>query len=131
MTAIHTATDRWRGMSRAAKAAVIIGALFVIGVAGAAVTPASTTSSPGSGKYEAFHACETFVKHRLKAPTTARFRNPVEDDGDVGWVLNDATWTITSTVDSENSFGASLRSTFTCTITDAGDHWHLDHLTLD
>lgn len=131
MVRLHQAADYWHDLSRTAKAAAIIGALFLIGVISQATNPTPATTSARSDKYLAFHACETYVKNRLKAPATAQFRDPVDNDGDIGWDHHDTTWTITSTVDSENSFGATLRTAFTCTITDQGDSWHLNRLTLN
>ena len=37
-----------------------------------------------------------------------------------------------STVDSENGFGAKIRSSFVCTVTHTGgDSWHLDDISLN
>ena len=60
-------------------------------------------------------ACEDAVKTLLKAPATAEFDN---------WQRQknaDGTYKVTGTVDSQNSFGAMLRSQFGCTVRDKGD----------
>ena len=61
---------------------------------------------------EAITQCEDLVKESLKAPSTAEFDSSASGFG---------TWTVTGTVDSENSFGAMLRSEFQCTVVVSGD----------
>lgn len=80
----------------------------------------------------AFEVCKDFVKDRLKSPGSATFRNQFEDDGEV--VVTGSgrgPYTIVSTVDSDNSFGASIRNTFTCTVTNTGDDmWSLKDINI-
>lgn len=61
---------------------------------------------------EAIAQCEELVKENLKAPSTAKFDTNANGYG---------TWTVTGTVDSENSFGAMLQAEFQCTVTIEGD----------
>lgn len=75
--------------------------------------------------------CEKFVQDRLKSPGSATFRDPFGDQvtytGD-----GDGPITVNASVDSENSFGASLRSAYTCTVSSIGDdRWRLVNLSLD
>ncbi len=79
----------------------------------------------------AFDVCKDFVKRRLKSPSSAKFRNPLQDDGEVV-ITGSGTgpYTIVSTVDAENSFGAKPRSTFVCVVTLNGDTWNLDDLSI-
>lgn len=63
----------------------------------------------------AINACEHFVSQDLKSPSTARF--PLYDDDQVSNIGN--VYTVTSYVDSENSFGAKLRTDYQCTV-----QWH-------
>lgn len=80
---------------------------------------------------DAFDACKGFVKSQLKAPSTAKFRNFYEKDGEVLVTgTGDGPYTVTSTVDSQNSFGAKLRSSFTCTVTLTGSTWGLDDISI-
>lgn len=72
--------------------------------------------------YDAEIACEKFVKDRLKAPSTAKFSN-VQHTGGGG------RWTVTGAVDAQNSFGAMIRSNFTCSVRLDGDTWYLVSLT--
>jgi hypothetical protein len=88
-----------------------------------ATIPVPTTAKPLSKskrrdrEIESFLICKNFVTDRLKSPGSAKFRNPSQTDGEVVWVsTDDVTWTIQSSVDSENGFGALLRSNFVCTV---------------
>jgi hypothetical protein len=102
----------------------------LVGILGAC---GSTTSSSSSSdkKYEAFDVCTQFVKKRLKSPGTATFRDPTADNGDTTMTPSSdgSVYVITSSVDSENGFGASLRSTFNCAVKQAGgSKWTLESL---
>ncbi|MGY1778762.1 hypothetical protein [Geodermatophilus sp. SYSU D01036] len=70
--------------------------------------------------------CEDFIEERLKAPSTADFSGifdtTITGSGD--------DYTVRGYVDAENSFGAMLRSNYTCQIHDNGDDtWSLVSLT--
>jgi hypothetical protein len=93
---------------------------------------AAEVSSTEDLSLEAFDICKEFVKDRLKSPSSAVFRNYFQDDGEVV-VTGRGTgpYTVRSTVDSDNSFGASLRLPFTCRVSRVDDGWHLDDLVLD
>lgn len=72
--------------------------------------------------------CEDFVKDRLKAPATAGF--PLNSD----WTINQTadTWTARSHVDAQNSFGAQVRTQFTCTVRHVqGARWRLVSLDME
>ncbi len=76
---------------------------------------------------------QNFVKEVLKAPSTAKFSSY-----DYSHIKNDEdTHTVASHVDSDNSFGASVRSNWTVTATyNGGDwalqrNWTLERLILD
>lgn len=60
---------------------------------------------------EARTICEGWVKDKLKAPSTARFAN----DGTTHPSGADA-WTMSGTVDAQNSFGATIRTAWTCDV---------------
>lgn len=97
--------------------------------------PTTTAPNAPTGRaadFGAFDVCKGFVKERLKAPSTAKFRDFYQDDGEVQVDRNtDGTYTVTSTVDAQNSFGAKLRSTFTCTVHPTGkDTWLLDDISI-
>ena len=54
--------------------------------------------------------CESQVRTRLKAPSTAVF------SGTLAVANTDGDYDVTGNVDSENSFGAALRSSFSCIV---------------
>jgi len=60
----------------------------------------------------AISQCEDRVKSLLKAPATAQFNSEASGYG---------TWKVTGSVDSQNSFGAMVRSYFQCTVKISGD----------
>lgn len=70
-------------------------------------------------------ACEDFVKDRLRSPSTAHFSGRSRHHLPTGEYVS------AGDVDSENGFGAKIRSTFSCTVTDAGTKWLLQSLTID
>lgn len=77
---------------------------------------------PAADTGGAKRACEGFVRDQLKAPATADFSSE-----DV--TANSPLYTVTGAVDAENSFGAKLRSRFTCVVYDDGTAWRLQSLT--
>lgn len=93
----------------------------------------SATGQADTQRYGAFDVCTRFVKDRLKAPATASFRDYFEDDGEVTVTEGSAgTFTVRSSVDSENGFGAKLRTNFVCTVADKGKgNWRLVDVQLD
>jgi len=61
---------------------------------------------------------EDFVKKQLKSPSTAEFISITElMDGVPATKLNDTTFEINSWVDSQNGFGAMIRSRYSCKMT--------------
>lgn len=77
---------------------------------------------------DAVFICQEFVADRLKAPSTADFATPrqsvVRRSGNA-FIVN-------SYVDAENSFGANVRTRYSCMVqpTDDGD-WRLQNLNID
>jgi hypothetical protein len=76
-------------------------------------------------KFSVDAACKHFVKAQLKAPSTAKF--PSVDSATIGGT--NGQYVEASYVDSDNSFGASLRSSFVCTVHKTSSGWVLDSLT--
>lgn len=64
-------------------------------------------------KFDVKAACEHLVKLHLKSPATAQF-SPWPDTVIIG--TNTGPWDVTGYVDSQNSFGALLRSNYSCRI---------------
>lgn len=80
----------------------------------------------------AISACvmaESFVKDRLRAPATADFSSC--SDGSA--VKAGDTWTVRGYVDSENGFGAKIRSQFLVKMTHqpGNDNWRATQVTID
>lgn len=106
----------------------LVGVAVVFG-AMAAVTIVLTSGNEGAKdrSRSAVAACQEFVRRDLRAPATAEFPSPrlvpVEGNGD-------GPYTVTSSVDSQNGFGALVRSYFICTVQREGDNWRLTRLTL-
>jgi len=101
------------------KGAQIVGGLVVLVLLGGCLAGAvaflfrggSSSKPPADRSLEARAMCETFVKRQLKAPATAKFSD--ESSAKV----SDVEYTAGGSVDSQNSFGALLRSTFACDLT--------------
>ena len=62
--------------------------------------------------------CQDAVRAGLKAPASAEFQAP--RDARYSYPDTDGSFTITSHVDAQNSFGAKLRTPYTCTVAPAG-----------
>jgi len=107
--------------------------LFVMAVALCTVGIAAVTSGmedpptdPASAdrSTDAEVMCEEFINKRLKAPASAKYTHQSRQK-------NGAQYVVSGYVDSQNSFGAMVRTDFTCTVTDQGDgKWRLDDLRL-
>lgn len=105
-------------------------------VAAAVIAVIALYNSPGSSEKRAANemaknaplyaemACKDQVKARLKAPSTAEFSD-VEAVGYAG------SYTVTGNVDAENSFGAALRSTFSCDVVVEGDLTKTSNVLID
>ncbi len=68
---------------------------------------ARPSGDPGPSGYEAVVYCENKIEERLVSPSSADFKSSFQGTNP---------FTVTGTVDSENSFGASLRSEYQCTV---------------
>lgn len=97
----------------------IIGALLAIGY----VISMFDGSSSKSDGYVAESACKNWVREQLKAPATADF-------GGEG-ISGSGPWTITGYVDAENSFGAKIRTNWTCDVRRIGDSYRGNATLLD
>lgn len=96
--------------------------LVIAAVCGAFIFKSNSDNKPDPAG-DASRACENFVKDRLKAPSTAKFSGEsVSDDGT-------GRYTVTGSVDAQNSFGAMLRDHYSCLMRLDGDNWELITLT--
>ncbi|SNR98957.1 hypothetical protein SAMN06272737_1579 [Blastococcus mobilis] len=107
----------------------VVGGLLILGVIGSIFNGCDDDDSGSSGSdgsdSGAYYACEGFVEDRLKAPSSADFSGYFDS-----YVIQSGDeYTVSGYVDAENSFGAMLRSEWTCTVRDGGDTWYLESLT--
>ncbi len=115
-----------KGMTR------IIPILFLVIIASCLIAycagsnnSSSETTDPNS---DAFYMCREFVRDRLKSPKSADFGTLSE--GKVK--ISNNHYFVSSYVDSENSFGANIRTQFICELSNlGGDQWKLVNLTTD
>lgn len=73
-------------------------------------------------KIMAWVMAQSFVEDRLKSPSTAKF--PQHSDETVV-PLGNGQFLVSGYVDAQNSFGATVRSDFTCTLQQNGENWKL------
>lgn len=66
--------------------------------------------------------CQEFVERKLTSPSTADYPWDYRDKVEV---VGTNTYLVTSYVDSQNGFGATVRSTFSCKVKQDGDSWEL------
>jgi len=69
----------------------------------------------GSGSGAAKRACHNTVESSLKSPSTARFSSSVS-----GHNTKEDNFLVEGTVDAQNSFGATVRSSFQCVVDTSG-----------
>jgi hypothetical protein len=77
----------------------------------------SGSSAPDSDiqKLKAYQYAEEFVKKGLKSPASAKFPGANEKIEHIEY-LGDSRYQVKSWVESQNSFGASLQTPFSCVI---------------
>lgn len=116
-------------MITARTALVVLATAAAGSLLGACDLKSDTTPGSQDQKDSAKFICEEFVDRTLKAPDTAEYGGLSEAritfDGD-------ETYTVRNYVDAENSFGAKLRSNFTCKVEFLGgedEEWQLVDLT--
>lgn len=89
--------------------------LTVLLLSGCSVASNETDVEP-----QAVAECESSVTDMLKSPATAEFDTTASEVA--------GSWTVTGTVDSENGFGALLRSDFRCYVDLEADTTTVDYL---
>lgn len=88
--------------------AVLVGGVIAVTVVWSLLNPREEDEWHPT-EFHAVSACEDQVDERLKAPATATY------DLDARVTAAD-TFTVTGTVDSQNSFGAQVRTSVECTV---------------
>lgn len=78
--------------------------------------------------YGAFMAARPFVERKLVSPGSAEFAS-YQDKASSTTQVGGSTWRVRSWVDSQNGFGALIRTNYTCTLRCKGDGtWALESL---
>ncbi len=101
---------------------LIVAVLVTLGI-GASLLWSALDTDP---ERAAESVCEEYVTDRLKAPASADFPGA---DRVVSSTADE--WTVVASVDSENSFGAMIRTDYVCSVRDTGRSWDLVSLDLD
>lgn len=95
--------------------ALIVAPILIVG--GCAALSVSTPEKPKDyftiARYSAESACEKRVEGMLKSPSTAKFTSSAS----VTPTSSGYSVKVTGTVDSQNSFGAMIRTPYRCTVT--------------
>lgn len=105
----------------------VLGVVVVLGVVGNIIGGGSSTTTANPTR-DAALICHKFVRERLKSPSTAKF--PTSDESTVQ-PISGGDYEVTSYVDSQNAFGATLRSNYTCVVKPVeGDKWRLVDLNI-
>lgn len=98
-------------------------ALLVLGmfvVLSATLFACSALGSSGGSRppsdAEAKRVCQEWVREKLKAPSTAEFSETVVTSAS-------GQWSVRGIVDAENTFGAKIRTQWTCEVRLDGDTW--------
>jgi hypothetical protein len=112
---------------------VLIGICFMIwlssGTPGCAGGSSSRPSPSSDDALTAWTMAQSFVERHLKAPSTAKYPWGYSDRVKS---LGGGRYLVNAYVDSQNSFGAQLRSNFTATLRHAGgDSWVCEYLEID
>jgi len=90
-------------------------------------TPASTTKPHAPDSIELYVQAQQFVRQGLKAPSTAEFPfDPISVGTD-----GNGLYQVESYVDSQNSFGAMIRSHWMLNMRPVGDKWMLETMQID
>ena len=90
-------------------------------------TPASPKETELGSETGAFLMAKKFVADQLRSPGSAEF--PWFDFQ--GWRLGNGHYKIVSYVDSQNAFGALIRTNYVCEVkTEDGTNWSLIDLTM-
>jgi len=106
----------------------VLSGLLLLTLCILAVGSSDNGGKSGPDKIGAFVMSQEFVKERLKAPSTADF--PWYDESFVT-DLGGGRFRVSAYVDAQNSFGAKIRSKYTCILKSTdGDTWTLESINI-
>jgi hypothetical protein len=111
----------------------LLGGLVFVVLIGSVIYSCSTSSGEDDGADSSDRSgmaevmCEEFVTDRLKAPSTAEFLGASSVD-----LTGREQYEVTASVDSQNGFGAMIRTPYVCLVNYEGDdQWKLVNLAID
>ncbi len=87
------------------------------------------TARKSPDKIEVMTFAQALVEKQLKAPSTAK--HPWGSSNYQITDLGDYRYRVSSYVDSQNSFGAMLRTNYTVVIRQSGDKWILENIDIN
>jgi len=88
-----------------------LGFVLALLLSGCSAVPAAVQEpSDSNNEHGAVAQCEPRIGVYLKNPSTAEFNSKASSSGS-------RVWKVTGTVDAETGFGATIRSSFGCTVT--------------
>lgn len=109
---------------------VLVAALIIYLVLPDFGANSSVNNQPKHDKAMAWQITQKFVKEKIKSPSTAVF--PKYYDIESSILKENRTYTITTYVDAENSFGANLRQNFEAVVKyDGNNNWILMKLVFE
>jgi len=95
------------------------------------VSQGSAPQQPPKNRVEAFAFTNYAIEKQLKAPSTARFAS-ITDEETIIHDLGGDKFTVTSWVDSQNSFGATMRTKYQMTVERKSDgDWTIESVITD
>lgn len=99
---------------------------------GESQTPEQRAQATCEDEHDAFWISQDFVKRALKAPSTAEFPATMRNDDIRSKYLGDCIHEIWAYVDSQNSYGAMIRTTYYAKVQNrkGTDNWSLLDLKL-
>lgn len=109
--------------------AIILFIIYVVSSMGGG-SNSNKSSSPSHDNILAYNYSKDFVKQNLKSPSTAEFPGTSEKIKHTTYLGGDK-YKIESWADSQNSFGAMVRTKFSCTITFVGDKVRCEDLVIE
>jgi PBP1b-binding outer membrane lipoprotein LpoB len=104
-----------QGKKAAIKIVLLLGVIIFFVIKCSCGTDEKDEKIDKTKKYEKMDAlvqAQVHIESKLKSPSTAEFGGGV--DGVIQ--TNDTTFTVIGTVDSQNSFGAMMRSNYSCKV---------------
>lgn len=109
----HEQTVRWAKIGGGALGGLAVAIVAVVALAGGGGGDGPAGDSPQVRAAAAERACQDMVRDQLRSPASAQFSDVTSTGG--------GPWTVTGSVDADNAFGASLRSTWSCQVRLDGD----------